>query len=93
MKDSPKDECDIWQDFCDAAKRQNNPRYKCIGNSVFYYETEQHSWDKARQLCSQKFYGSHFADLMELTDDRKEAVVAMMSNQTLESGTPTGKQF
>jgi hypothetical protein len=77
-------ECEIWNEFCAAAVQLKNPRYQCIGKSVFYYEPQQQSWDKSRQLCSQKFYGSYWADLVELSDNRiKDAIDMMKSLQDL----------
>jgi len=61
-----------------------NPRYKCIKNSdyssIFYYEPQQQTWDKSRQLCSQKFYGSYYADLVELSDYKIELATNMMKS-------------
>jgi hypothetical protein len=73
-------ECNTWNDFCAAAVEQKNPRYQCFDKSVFYFEPQPQSWDKSRQLCSQKFYGSYYADLVELSDNRIELATNMMKS-------------
>jgi hypothetical protein len=75
-------ECNTWNDFCAAAVEQKNPRYQCFDKSVFYFEPQPQSWDKSRQLCSQNFYGSNWADLVQLSDDRIKSAKYMMDSLT-----------
>jgi hypothetical protein len=74
------EECKIWNEFCAATFELKNPRYQCIDKTVFYYEPQPQSWDKSRQLCSQKFYGSYWADLVQLSDNRTESAKDMMKS-------------
>ena len=51
---------------CNAA---NNEQPKCFDDGIYYLdinENQDQNWEKARQLCSKKFYGSSYADLISL---------------------------
>ena len=49
---------------CNAA---NNEKLRCFSDGIYYLDTsENRNWEKARQLCSQKFHSSSYADLISL---------------------------
>jgi hypothetical protein len=64
--------------FCSAAKSQNNINFKCIDDVIYYYESNAENWHKARQLCSQKFYGTQLSNLVELTNSQQNRVKTIM---------------
>jgi len=64
--------------FCSAAKSQNNINFKCIDDVIYYYEPNAENWHKARQFCSQKFYGTYLSNLVELTNSQQNKVKTIM---------------
>ena len=64
---------------CNAAK---NEKIKCFRDGIYYLDTsESQNWEKARQLCSQKFYGSSYADLISLDGvQRVDEAKAILKN-------------
>ena len=57
---------------------------------ILYLDTNSgsNSWDKMRQLCSQKFYGSPFADLVSLESTHSQDLVKafLTENQKPDTG-------
>ena len=60
----------------------NNEKVKCFEDGIYYLDINQNeNWEKARQLCSQKFYGSSYADLISLEEiDRIEGAKAILKD-------------
>jgi len=64
--------------FCSAAKSQNNINFKCIDDVIYYYDSNAENWQKARQLCWQKFYSTQRSNLVELTNSQQNRVKTIM---------------
>ena len=66
---------------CNAA---NNEQLKCFNDGIYYLninENQNQNWEKARQLCSQKFHGSSYADLISLEGvQRVDGAKAILKN-------------
>ena len=64
---------------CNAVKLEN---LKCFEDGIYYLDINQNeNWEKARQLCSQKFYGSSYADLISLEGvQREQGAKAILKN-------------
>ncbi|CAG2172737.1 unnamed protein product, partial [Oppiella nova] len=70
--------CEDWKAVCQNAQYSQLDNYYCYGSSVFFYESTPVGWDESRQLCSQKFSAKYEADLVQLSNDKKEAAKEMM---------------
>ena len=64
---------------CNAA---SNEKLKCFEDGIYYLDiNENQNWEKARQLCSQKFHGSSYADLISLEGvQRVDGAKAILKN-------------
>ena len=60
-----------------------NGKFRCFQDGIYYNNTIENGWMQARHLCSQKFFGSSYADLISLEGvERVEGAKSILKNYT-----------